>query len=153
MIDVNVKLNKVRHSPACDRISEKQRWDDVILSLNPNVDDYITEPSDIHTFTSKSVFTSQISTGKTQNRPLASTGNSYNFNVKITHFARNRKVKISLRRETLVSEIPARLSPYTVLLNYFLHTINFSQTFPRTDWMQCEIKFSHTFPRFCWMQV
>ena len=51
-----------------------------------------------------------ISTGKTQNQPLALVGISYNFNVKIAHFARNRKVKNSLRRETLVSEIPARLS-------------------------------------------
>ena len=61
---------------------------------------------------------------------LALTGNSYNFDVKIIDFARNRISIFPLHRETLVSEIPVRLSPYTVLLNYFLHTINFIHTFP-----------------------
>ena len=88
VLDASVNWMSVRHSP-------------------------VIESSDIHTSTSKSVFSSQISTGKTQNRPLISVGISYNFNVKITHFARNRKVKNSLRRETLVSEIPVWLILYT----------------------------------------
>ena len=44
---------------------------------------------------------------------LALTGNSYNFNVKIAHFARNRISIFPLHRKTLVSEIPARLILYT----------------------------------------
>ena len=52
------------------------------------------------------------------------------FPPKMALFARNRKSIFPLHRETLVSEIPVRLSPYTVLLNYFLHTINFIHTFP-----------------------
>ena len=63
-----------------------------------------------------------LRTDRTQNQPLVSTGQTLKFPLKITHFAENRISIFPLHRETLVSEIPARLSPYTVLLNYFLQT-------------------------------
>ena len=48
-----------------------------------------------------------------RNYPLASTGKSLNFDVKIVHFAENRISIFPLHRENLVSEIPARLILYT----------------------------------------
>ena len=58
------------------------------------------------------------------------TGKTCEKGVKITFFGGNGVVRISTLQEKLLLIIPERLSPYTVLLNYFLHTINFIHTFP-----------------------